>query len=84
MEQVPPDESVHELAEKVVDPVPPTTYHAIDSPKTEPVKPVKVAVQVIDESMATAVAEQTLAKLVLALIVSSVFPELAVLLKSPL
>ena len=84
IEHVPADESVHELDENVVDPVPPTSYQTIDSPDTEPVKPVRVAVHVIDELTATEVAEQTLARLVLALIVSWSLPELAELLTSPL
>jgi len=84
IEHVPPEESVQEPDENVVDPVPPTSYQAIVSPETEPAKPVRVAVQVIEEPTATEVAEQTLARLVFAFMVSCVLPELAELLTSPL
>jgi len=84
MEHVAPDESVHEPDEKVVDPVPPTSYQTIVSPETEPVKDVRVAVHVMEAPTATDVAEQTLARLVFAFIVSCVLPEPAELLKSPL
>jgi len=57
------------MADSVTEPLPPTTYQAIVSPETEPVKLVSVAVQVIEEPTATDVAEQTFARLVLALIV---------------
>jgi hypothetical protein len=83
IEQVPPDERVQDVDEKVAEPLPPIWYQAIVSPETEPVKPVRVAVHVIEEPTATEVAEQTFARLVLALIVSWVVPELAVLLASP-
>jgi hypothetical protein len=83
MEQAPPDERVHERAENTAEPLPPVWYQATVSPETEPVKPERVAVQVIEEPGVTEVAVQTLARLVLALIISWVVPELAVLLASP-
>lgn len=83
MEQVPPDERVHDMDEKVADPSPPIWYQAIVSPETEPVKPVRVAVHVIEDPTATEVASHTFARLVLALMVKEVVPELAVLLTSP-
>jgi len=84
MEQVPPDERVHDRDEKVADPSPPIWYQAIVSPETEPVKPVRVAVHVIEDPTATEVALHTFARLVLLLMVRVVVPELAVLLTSPL
>ena len=36
IEQVPADESVHELAENVTEPAPPTSYQTIDSPEVDP------------------------------------------------
>ena len=83
-EQVPPEERVHVPAESEIEPSPPTWYQAIVSPETEPVKPVRVAVQVSEEPTATDVAEQTFDRAVLALIVIVPVPELAVLLASPL
>jgi len=70
IEQEPADDSAQEPEESVTDPVPPTTYQTMLSPETDPVKSVSVAVQVIEEPTATDVAEQTLARLVLALIVN--------------
>lgn len=83
MEQVPPDERVHDVDEKVADPAPPIWYQAIVSPETEPEKPVRVAVHVIEDPTATEVALHTFARLVLLLMVKVVVPELAVLLTSP-
>jgi hypothetical protein len=84
MEQVPPEERVHVPADNVIEPSPHTWYQATVSPETDPVKPVKVAVQVLEEPTAIDVAEQTFERAVLAFIVIVAVPELAVLLSSPL
>lgn len=62
----------------------PTSYQTIDSPDTEPVKPIRVAVQVIEDPTATEAAEQTFERLVLAYVVICAVSELTVLFTSPL